>query len=74
MFTSRSPRGKKDRFFLLKTIQRVKPLSFVIYVQIMWPFGVGYYPAYDYHYSPLPVNHSHLPGYTGKVITFNLAV
>lgn len=46
----------------------------VIYVQIMQPFGMGYYPAYDYHYSLLPVNHGYLPGYAGKVITFNLAV
>lgn len=46
----------------------------MIYVQIMMPFGMGYYPAYDYHYSLLLVNHGNLPGYVGKVITFNLAV
>lgn len=46
----------------------------MIYAQIMQPFGMGYYPAYDYHYSLLPVNHGNLPGYVGKVITFNLAV
>lgn len=46
----------------------------MIYVQIMQPFGMVYYPAYDYHYSILPVNHGNLPGDVGKVITFNLAV
>lgn len=45
----------------------------VIYVQIMQPFGMGYYPAYDDHYSLLLVNHGDLPGCVGKVITFNLA-
>lgn len=45
----------------------------MIYVRIMQPFGMGYYPAYDYHYSLLLVNHGDLPGYVGKVITFNLA-
>ena len=30
----------------------------MIYVQIIQPFGMGYYPAYDYHYSLLPVNHT----------------
>lgn len=44
----------------------------MIYVQIMRPFGMGYYPAYDYHYSLLLVNHGNLPGYVGKVIAFNL--
>lgn len=24
----------------------------MIYEQIMQPFSMGYYPAYDYHYSP----------------------
>lgn len=45
----------------------------VIYVQITQPFGTGYYPAYDDHYSLLLVNHDDLPGSVSKVITFNLA-
>lgn len=59
------PEGKSVSFWFGKWA--------VIYVQIMQPFGMGYYPAYDDHYSLLLVNHGDLPGCVGKVITFNLA-